>query len=312
MPPRWLQPSRKPTPDEFALARAMAIEALEESKGYSPKPGQLPDLRAALSRSQVVAHSANRCMSTPGAGLRMETNIPLVLRHASLWWCSSEVKDLVDVASASMPDQPLDFGDPPSDAGLLVMESPFLDTDDEMPDLDCGTNAFLWFKDAQRRTIDAPLVSVLQIVSLSYWGAGQWATIGVESWPIGESQSDGATDSDRADRARIATVWTLAHQERVVPQLTIAPCRAVARRVKAEGLPPEAGSVRTLDVRRANGDSVRGEGHRDYTHRWIVNGHWRNQWLPSRKTHRAQWIAPYVKGPEDKPLVVRSDVVVVK
>jgi len=32
---------------------------------------------------------------------------------------------------------------------------------------------------------------------------------------------------------------------------------------------------------------------------------WRNQWYPSLSQHRQKWISPYVKGPEDKPLVVR-------
>ena len=45
-------------------------------------------------------------------------------------------------------------------------------------------------------------------------------------------------------------------------------------------------------------------GHRDveWTCQWIVRGHWRSQWYPGQKHHRPKWIAPYVKGPEDKPL----------
>jgi hypothetical protein len=46
-----------------------------------------------------------------------------------------------------------------------------------------------------------------------------------------------------------------------------------------------------------NGD---GEGP-DWQYRWITRGHWRNQWYPSLGEHRQIWIAPYVKGPEDKP-----------
>lgn len=40
----------------------------------------------------------------------------------------------------------------------------------------------------------------------------------------------------------------------------------------------------------------------DWSHRWLVGGHWRNQWYPSLSLHRQVWISPYVKGPEDKPL----------
>lgn len=44
---------------------------------------------------------------------------------------------------------------------------------------------------------------------------------------------------------------------------------------------------------------------REWTHQWLVDGHWRNQWYPSLNTHRQIYISPYVKGPEDKPLVVK-------
>jgi hypothetical protein len=38
-------------------------------------------------------------------------------------------------------------------------------------------------------------------------------------------------------------------------------------------------------------------------------GHWRNQWLPSVATHRQQWIPEHIKGPGDKPLVLKSGVI---
>lgn len=46
-------------------------------------------------------------------------------------------------------------------------------------------------------------------------------------------------------------------------------------------------------------------GEANYSHRFIVGGHWRNQWYPSEQLHRQIYIYPYVKGPEDKPLIVR-------
>jgi hypothetical protein len=52
---------------------------------------------------------------------------------------------------------------------------------------------------------------------------------------------------------------------------------------------------------------------RDYSHRWIVRGHMRNQPIGPRNAkggqkHMRVWIAPYVKGPEDKPLVLKDRV----
>lgn len=46
---------------------------------------------------------------------------------------------------------------------------------------------------------------------------------------------------------------------------------------------------------------------REYSHRWTVDGHWRNQRVgPGRKETRLTWVMPYIKGPDDKPLVVSS------
>lgn len=40
----------------------------------------------------------------------------------------------------------------------------------------------------------------------------------------------------------------------------------------------------------------------NYSHRFLVSGHWRNQWYPSLHLHRQKWIFPYVKGAEELPL----------
>jgi hypothetical protein len=45
---------------------------------------------------------------------------------------------------------------------------------------------------------------------------------------------------------------------------------------------------------------------REYSHRWMVQGHWRNQWYPSMQDHRPKYIPPHIKGPKDKPLVVHD------
>ena len=47
----------------------------------------------------------------------------------------------------------------------------------------------------------------------------------------------------------------------------------------------------------------------DHDHRWIVSGHWRQQpYGPNSSLRKRIWIAPYVQGPADKPLVVTDRV----
>lgn len=41
----------------------------------------------------------------------------------------------------------------------------------------------------------------------------------------------------------------------------------------------------------------------EWSHRWMVRGHWRRQFFPSRGGRAPIWIHPHVKGPTDKPFV---------
>lgn len=68
--------------------------------------------------------------------------------------------------------------------------------------------------------------------------------------------------------------------------------------------------VRVITLRRYREDSdhevdpeARG---REYSHRFIVNAFWRRQWYPSEQRHKPKWIAPYVKGPKNKPLIIKD------
>ena len=49
---------------------------------------------------------------------------------------------------------------------------------------------------------------------------------------------------------------------------------------------------------------------RVYTHRWVVRGHWRQQFYASTGTNAPRWIAPFLKGPEGAPLLTAPKVYV--
>lgn len=72
-----------------------------------------------------------------------------------------------------------------------------------------------------------------------------------------------------------------------------------------------AGLVKVIQLRRLEpvaASTEPAERTVEWTHRWIVSGHWRNQYLPSCGLQRQQWIDPHVKGPDDLPLVVKPTV----
>lgn len=86
--------------------------------------------------------------------------------------------------------------------------------------------------------------------------------------------------------------------------------RKTARRMHRMNLPTR---VTVIRLRRSAGVRREGESLVEWQHRWVVRGHWRNQPIgprvpgAERETKRI-WIAPYVKGPEDKPFVVSDKV----
>lgn len=93
------------------------------------------------------------------------------------------------------------------------------------------------------------------------------------------------------------------------------------REAGKEGRPPPPEQVvNVVELRRevrerisrdeARDAELRESKGRDYQHHWWVSGHFRAQWMPSTESHKVIWIAPYLKGPMDKPLLDRRVYVV--
>lgn len=84
------------------------------------------------------------------------------------------------------------------------------------------------------------------------------------------------------------------------------PSRPVRRRMQREDM--RQTDVTVIRLRRPRSKQTHEGEHIEYSHRFIVNGHWRNQWFPSLNHHRQIYISDYVKGPEDKPLRIKDRV----
>ena len=104
----------------------------------------------------------------------------------------------------------------------------------------------------------------------------------------------------------ILCIWRLC-QQTLATVVTENPGRAFRHREKRANLPEKPVSVITL--RRVNHGPV-GESHVEWSHRWVVSGHWRNQ--PYKEdgqvVYRQIYIHPFFKGPDDKPLLIRHKV----
>ena len=133
-------------------------------------------------------------------------------------------------------------------------------------------------------------------------------------WPInGALESAEENISDLIDSKRsppsvfskmplFATMLAFLQQRILIPSRFLAD-RAARRRVEKTTPEPVSSDIEVIRLRKVEYRAREGK-HRDveWSCQWIVHGHWRNQWHPSKHYYHPKYIAPYIKGPEDKPL----------
>ncbi|MER7069296.1 hypothetical protein ABT357_27125 [Streptomyces albidoflavus] len=119
-----------------------------------------------------------------------------------------------------------------------------------------------------------------------------------------ESLSRAAGRAEQAERALLVT-WLLMGQTLVREDRVETP-RSAAKRI-ARIDPALLAATRYVQLRhRSVHAEERGAGEgagKSYRHRWLVRGHWRNHYYPSRKANRPIWIDQHMKGPDGAPVL---------
>lgn len=103
--------------------------------------------------------------------------------------------------------------------------------------------------------------------------------------------------------SQVAALWEFMIQKIVTVIPTRAP-RPYVRQMKRAGI-LEVPDIQVITLR-AHEQQVYAASEAsgvEWTHRWIVRGHWRDQWYPRMQLHLPKWISPYVKGPDGTPLI---------
>lgn len=228
------------------------------------------------------------------------------LRHSPMWWVSRDMTTLA-VHTALHEDPP--EVNPPSATGFILFDGGL--------DLTGAPDAPL-----------AHIVGLRWAVETSTDGADH---VGMEMFsddpgvcelmrcplPLVPMPRSVAVDASFAQEANVfervlRAVWALSAEPTVC---------AVDRPDRPDGLEPLPSRMvdnAVRDVRmvilRENVHSPRGDGtgggsRREYSHRFIVRGFWRNQaYGKNHELRRRQWIPPFVKGPADKPLIAKDTV----
>lgn len=134
---------------------------------------------------------------------------------------------------------------------------------------------------------------------------GSDATLNMNQTTLtGAPITDDAAFDGRFLSSLFATLMLFA-QQRLVTAAHERAERHARKRVQAQGWTHEP-LIRVVKLRtRETRAHTAGESDTatiDWSCRWVVRGHWRQQFFPSRNEHRPLWILPHLKGPEEKPL----------
>ena len=94
-------------------------------------------------------------------------------------------------------------------------------------------------------------------------------------------------------------------QQKIAVKYQQPPERHMRKEAKKIGISPDINTV-VVRLRREAEEKHEPTGKSaNYSHRFIVGGHWRLQPYPIQGISRQIWISPFIKGPKDRPLIVK-------
>lgn len=245
-------------------------------------------------------------------------------KEADLFHVNEDMSFLADAAGATLPGFTLTGDDTPAPVGVCYFERPVHVTHDGM-----RTSLLTWqavihpetghlgiyieeyaeFPVRQLTWTPKPgavLPPFILVFDTTLWG-GDVDELHVEATKQEvQDMQKGGNINGHVILTLIAT-WMLMKQE--VATVEHEPLSRHQKRQATHGN-RSASAVRVITLRRtshAAGGRDADSGRR-HVHRWVVKGHWRNQWYPSQKRHVPIWITPYVKGPDDAPFLTGEKV----
>lgn len=202
-----------------------------------------------------------------------------LLWAASLMWVTDEFAKLVVAMADSLPE---DYVPHEDDMGLLPHRALVMFDGDSI-------TANLWhcvLKDG-RLTVFPTMAGTISTATIQ------------DSWEFGRAIGEAS------EYFRLFWAFALLVNEPLTWSRFERPDRATARRIARGGREPSDVLVITLRRPKVT-ESHEEAGARDWSCRWIVNPFWRNQWYPKEQRHKPKFIHAYVKGPNDKPLVIKN------
>lgn len=119
--------------------------------------------------------------------------------------------------------------------------------------------------------------------------------------------ASGATPTESTNLARYVMALLMLMDQPVVEESEVT--GQISKKTQRATKNKIPGGISVIRLRKSHGGRRTGESQVEWTHRWVVRGHWRWQaYGPGRMQRRRQWISPHVKGPAGTPIVTSQKV----
>lgn len=276
--------------------------------------GDVLEIKHAIARGDAVVDESIYAKST-----RM---VKKLIGGADVYLIRENMCTLIDVASPKIESFRIEAHDVPSVNGFCLLDRwgpsamqeatyhgrpiDFVQAIHWWVDFDSGDGVFTTFSRWESRAHQELPVAASLVVMFGYEIINE-----TKSLLDTDVTSNEAMLADASIRRWIACLLCLLRQK--LPMVTRERAtREYRRRLLRQG--ETETEINVIDLRLPEHERGARMEHSpvEWSHRWMVSGHWCQQWYPKDEVNRPKWIMPYVKGPEDKPLEIKPTVHVLR
>ncbi|WP_280404946.1 hypothetical protein [Nocardia brasiliensis] len=244
------------------------------------------------------------------------------LPNAPLYWVTPNLVDLVvHAAGTEMPDWTPTLA-MPSPTGLMlwakpIAKQPWTDDYDQQREVTIDGVSWAMHPDGLKLAVWSRLGEHREGQRPHIRRRSSLAEIYAFHSPDPDTSAKLSLDLDRQDQglsimSLVGATWLMQGQEQITTSRVL---RGDSGRTAKAGEANDAPTVQIVDLRlypavenpKDDQPADRADDESRWTHRWWVgkpHGFWRQQACgPGHSQRKPKWIAPFIKGPDDKPVV---------
>lgn len=225
------------------------------------------------------------------------TCLSVCLSKGNIYWVAGDMSQLIGHVAHQLPDTSFILEDLPAKRGCVMLAEPISNVIGDI-------YGWCWrvLGDDEQVVLVALTINNARDVCVPIYITCLYPGLS----PIANNASLGGDQAAGIATISTARAFWMLSQQQLAACHQQQPHRTIRRQLERSGR--VVSDVTVVTLRRIHhGDGVSSETSSvSWSQRWLVSGHVRQQWMPKMGVHRSQWINAYVKGPEDKPLVLKE------